>query len=180
MESTNYGIPQARERIYFVGIRKDLCINNFTFPEAICDKNDITKFLIEDREDFVLNSSAFATFLRYLNNKYNKGKYTLDELLDKYYLILDTRQSDLRLYHNKIPTLRTGRQGILYIKNKQIRKLSGYEALLLQGFSKEMAKKVQDSFPQTKILEWAGNAMTVNVMEEIGKNIMKYLNDKLN
>ena len=88
---------------------------------------------------------------------------------------MDTRQSDLRLYHNKIPTLRSGRQGILYVKNKEIRKLSGLEALLLQGFNREMAKKAQDNLAQTTILYQAGNAMTVNVMQEIGKSILEYL-----
>ncbi len=90
---------------------------------------------------------------------------------------MDTRQSDLRLYYNKIPTLRTGRQGILYIKNSQIRKISSLEALLLQGFDLDMAKKAKNTFTQTTILSQAGNAMTVNVMEEIGKCILDYLDD---
>jgi DNA (cytosine-5)-methyltransferase 1 len=175
LESTNYGIPQGRERIYFVGIRNDLYSKDFIFPNSIKNNTDLSKFLIDEKEDFILNASAFQTFLNYLNNKYNKDKYTLEALLKQEYLVLDTRQSDLRLYYNKIPTLRRGRQGILYIKNKQIRKLSGYEAMLLQGFNKSIAQKAQDNFPQTKILEWTGNAMTVNVIEEIGKNIMQYL-----
>jgi DNA (cytosine-5)-methyltransferase 1 len=89
--------------------------------------------------------------------------------------VLDSRQSDLRLYRNKIPTLRTGRQGIFYIKNGKIRKLSGAEALLLQGFDQEMAKTAQENFPQSRILAQAGNAMTVDVMQNIGKRIIDYL-----
>lgn len=132
-------------------------------------------FLVDSNKLFILSGSLYQTFLKYLENKYNKGKYNLNELVKQDYLILDTRQSDLRLYYNKIPTLRTGRQGILYIKNKQIRKLSGMEALLLQGFNMEMAQKAQDNFTQTSILAQAGNAMTVNVMQAIGKSILEYL-----
>ena len=110
-----------------------------------------------------------------MENKYNKGKYKIEELLRQDYLVIDTRQSDLRLYYNKIPTLRTGRQGILYVKNGTIRKLSGMEALLLQGFDIERAKQAQDNFPQSSILAQAGNAMTVNVMQEIGKSILEYI-----
>ena len=38
-----------------------------------------------------------------------------------------------------------------------------------------MAKKAQDNLAQTTILYQAGNAMTVNVMQEIGKSILEYL-----
>ena len=175
LESTSYGIPQARERIYFVGIRNDLFKKSFSFPEAINKKVALKDFLIEKDDRFVLGESSYETFLRYLENKYNKGKYDLNSLLEHNYLVLDTRQSDLRLYENKIPTLRTGRQGILYIKDRRIRKLSGLEALLLQGFDVKRAMLAQNNFPQTTILAQAGNAMTVNVMQAIGTNILKYL-----
>ncbi|NEW61463.1 hypothetical protein GSY74_09230 [Sulfurovum sp. bin170] len=82
------------------------------------------------------NLPAYQTFLKYLDNKYNKGKYNIDELLSKEYRVLDTRQSDLRIYEGKTPTLRRGRHGILYVRDGQFRKLSGYEALLLQKFPK--------------------------------------------
>jgi len=49
------------------------------------------------------------------------------------------------------------------------------EALLLQGFDIERAKQAQDNFPQSSILAQAGNAMTVNVIQEIGKSILEYL-----
>jgi len=175
IESTEFGIPQARERIYFVGIRNDLYKSEFLFPKKHTKGVDLKAFLIDEDGQFILSNSSYQTFLKYLDNKYNKGKYNLDYLLKQDYLVVDTRQSDLRLYYNKIPTLRTGRQGILYVKNGKIRKLSGMEALLLQGFDIERAKKAQDNFLQSSILAQAGNAMTVNVMQEIGKSILEYL-----
>ncbi len=174
-ESTEFGIPQARERVYFVGIRNDLYDKSFNFPEIQNYDTDLKDFLIDGDEKFILKDLSYNTFLKYLTNKYNKNKYNLDFLLKQNYLVIDTRQSDLRLYYNKIPTLRTGRQGILYIKNGKIRKLSGMEALLLQGFDIERAKMAQEKFTQTNILAQAGNCMTVNVMQAIGKNILDYL-----
>jgi DNA (cytosine-5)-methyltransferase 1 len=174
-ESTEFGIPQARERIYFVGIRNDLYRGEFYFPDNARKELNLKAFLIDEDEQFILSPSSYQTFLKYLDNKYNKGKYNIEDLLKQDYLVIDTRQSDLRLYYNKIPTLRTGRQGILYVKNSKIRKLSGMEALLLQGFDIERAKKAQDNFLQSSILAQAGNAMTVNVMQEIGKSILEYL-----
>ncbi len=175
LESVNFGIPQARERVYFVGIRNDIFNNDFSFPSELNKKADLKDFLIDNDSNFILKESSYKTFLKYLENKYNKGKYILNDLLDQDYLVLDTRQSDLRLYNNKIPTLRTGRQGIFYIKNQTIRKLSGLEALLLQGFDLDKAKLAQENFTQTSILAQAGNAMTVNVMQAIGNNILKYI-----
>ena len=162
LNSLDFGVAQMRERIYFVGIKKELQKLEFKWPkhkkhkelkEYLCDENSVL---------LPLNDSGFN---KYLNNKYNKGKYNLDEILQKDYLVLDTRQSDLRIYENKVPTLRTGRHGILYIKNKQLHKLSGYESLLLQGFPKNLAKKTKKAnINNNKLLSQAGNAMTANVI----------------
>jgi len=175
LSSEDFGIPQMRERVYFVGIRRDLYQGNFMFPTQGGAKKNLKDFLVDEKEVFVVSDSAYTTFLRFLENKYNYGRYHLEDLTNQEYLVLDTRQSDLRLYYDKIPTLRTGRQGVLYIKNRQLRKLSGLEALMLQGFDRKMAEKAQQHFSQTHILSQAGNAMTVNVMQAIGKNILEYL-----
>ena len=175
LESVNFGIPQARGRVYFVGIRNDIFNDNFFFPSKFNKIVDLKDFLIDNDSNFILKENSYQTFLKYLDNKYNKGKYMLNDLLCQDYLVLDARQSDLRLYKNKIPTLRTGRQGILYVKKQTIRKLSGLEALLLQGFDLHKAKLAQENFTQTTILSQAGNAMTVNVIQAIGNNILKYI-----
>ena len=175
LDSLHFGVSQSRERIYFVGIRHDIYHGEFEFPTAVENHKNIQDFLIDRDERFIITSNVYETFLRYLDNKYNKDKFILSDLLSENYLVLDTRQSDLRLYRGKIPTLRTGRQGIFYVKDGTIRKLSGLEALLLQGFDYELALKAQNHLPQSSILAEAGNAMTVNVMQSIGENILYYL-----
>jgi len=177
LNSIDYGVPQMRERIYFVGIRKDLISDDFQFffPERQSRK-DIQDYLIDTKElEFDEKKITYETFLRYLDNKYNKGQYEIDELLEQDYKVIDTRQSDLRIYHNKVPTLRTGRHGILYVKNKKFRKLSGYESLLLQGFPKELAKKVDGVIDEINLLKQTGNAMTVTTIEAIAKELFKTL-----
>lgn len=111
---------------------------------------------------------------KYLNNKYNQGQNNLTEILQTDYNVIDWRQSDFRLYLEKSPTLRTGRHGILYTKNGKLRKLSGYEALLLQGFPKEIAQKViEHKLPDSKVLSQAGNAMTVTVIQKLAAQLLK-------
>ena len=134
-------------------------------------------YLIDQDDNYIFDhqSKSATTLTRYLKNPYNKGQYRLDQLLHKNYLVLDTRQSDLRLYEKVIPTLRTGRHGILYTRNGVLRKLSGLESLLLQGVPIQIAKKAH-SVSQTKLLSQAGNAMTVDVVEALGKMLLQQVN----
>lgn len=177
LNSLDYGVPQMRERIYFVGIRKDLVPEDFkfNFPKKKSPSN-VKDYLIDDKElEFNDKKESYETFLRYLKNKYNHGRYDLKGFLKRDYLVIDTRQSDLRLYDNRVPTLRVGRHGILYVKNGKFRKLSGYESLLLQGFPKKLAKKVDGVIEEINLLKQAGNAMTVNVIEAITKELFDTL-----
>jgi len=179
LSSLHYGVPQMRERIYFVGIRKDLIGDSEKFEWPKQEKTPkIENYLIDDSElEFDEKKSAYETFLRFLNNKYNKGLFKIEELLKEDYLVLDTRQSDLRLYTNKVPTLRTGRHGILYVKKGKFRKLSGFESLLLQGFPKSLAEKVKGKIADIYLLSQAGNAMTVSSIQSIGNNLLKYVKE---
>ena len=178
LSSLHYGVPQMRERIYFVGIRKDLVKDNkhFEWPEPV-KTPEVRNYLIDDGElEFNEKKRSYETFLKFLDNKYNKGLFKVEKLLKEDYLVLDTRQSDLRLYRGKVPTLRTGRHGILYVRNGKFRKLSGYESLLLQGFPKKLAEKTKGKIADVYLLSQAGNAMTVNTIEAIGKNLLDYIN----
>ncbi len=175
LNSLNYGVPQMRERVYFIGIRKDLVHTNvrFSWPDEV-ETPDL-KWYLCDTENSELEFKNDTTFNRYLNNKYNAGKFDLNEILKKDYLILDTRQSDLRLYRDKVPTLRAGRHGILYVKDRKLRKLSGYESLLLQGFPSKLALRASESIAESRLLSQAGNAMTVSVISSIGSKMLEYI-----
>src|SRR6056297_335899 len=177
LNSEHHGVPQMGERIYIVGIREDLAEEDDLGFVDISDTPKLSEYLIDEDESFEFreDESSYKTFLRYLENKYNKGKYNLNDLLKRDYLVLDTRQSDLRLYKDKVPTLRTGRHGIFYVKNGKLRKLSGFESLLLQGFPKNIAWKAKGKINNSLLLPQAGNAMTVNVIERISSNLLEII-----
>ena len=179
--SLDYGVPQMRERIYFVGVRKDWIKDGipFEFPQPV-KKPELKDYLIDTAElEFNEKKRAYETFLRYLENKYNKGRFSIERLLKEEYLVIDTRQSDLRLYRGMVPTLRTGRHGILYVRDGKFRRLSGYESLLLQGFPKELAEKIKGKIEEVSLLSQAGNAMTVNVVEAIGGRFVDFMNKQI-
>ena len=69
LNSLDYGVPQMRERIYFVGIRNDKLKREFKWPEKIKTKSIKTFLCDEDTEILPVDNK---TFVKYLNNKYNK------------------------------------------------------------------------------------------------------------
>ena len=176
LNSMNYGVPQMRQRVYFVGIRKDLAIPNKNYVWDFQQKaKPIQEILVSENNE--ISETDLKYFIEYLNNKTNQGKISLNEILKKEYVVVDTRQSDLRLYYNRIPTLRSFRDGLYYVRNGKLRTLTGYEAMLIQGFSPEYAQKVKD-VKDRDLLRQTGNAMTVGVIESIGKSLISYLNSK--
>ncbi|MDO7253173.1 DNA (cytosine-5-)-methyltransferase [Helicobacter cappadocius] len=181
LNSCDFSLPQKRERVYFIGIRKDFN-QNFDFSKMqLKHKQNIPKiqdFLTPNEDNlFEKTLPSYETFLRYLHNKYNLNRFNLKKLLQEDFLILDTRQSDLRLYRNTTPTLRRDRQGILYVYQKKLYKLSAIEALKLQGFGTiENLKEKISPLKNTDILRQCGNAMSVNVIDTIAKQLLEQCN----
>lgn len=178
LTSLDYGVPQMRQRVYFVGIRKDIGtdINCFEWPIPV-EKPPLSNFLIDDH---VATPERLDILNYYLNNPTNNGKYSVDDIKEMEGKIIDTRMNDLRIYDGRCPTLRAQRDGVLYVKNHTIYQLTGYEALLLQGFPKEYADKVKTEVTDRHLLMQAGNAMTVNVIAAIGESIKRLINEEAN
>ena len=173
LSSIDYGVPQMRQRVYFVGFNKRLGvkIDNYEWPNPVT-KPSLDSYLIDNN---VASNERLEILNYYLNNPTNAGKYTVEELCSMEGKILDTRMNDLRIYDGKCPTLRSQRDGILYVRNHTIYQLTGYEALLLQGFPKEYADRVKDVVSDRHLLMQAGNAMTVNVITAIARQMIKTL-----
>ena len=172
LSSIDHGVPQMRQRVYFIGINKDLQkdITKFQWPDPV-PKPSLSRYLIDDKK---ASEERLEILEYYLNNPTNSGKYKISDLLKMEGMILDTRMNDLRIYEERCPTLRAQRDGILYVKNHEIYQLTGYEALLLQGFPIEYANKVKDEVSDRHLLMQAGNAMTVNVIHQLGNSLLKF------
>lgn len=175
LTSIEYGVPQMRQRVYFIGINKKISkdISLFEWPKTV-EKPSLKKYLIDNNK---ADEQRLEILHYYLNNPINKGKYTVSDLQKMEGKILDTRMSDLRIYEERCPTLRSQRDGILYVRDGEINQLTGYEALLLQGFPKEYADKVKETVSDRHLLMQAGNAMTVNVITALGNSIKDFLKE---
>ena len=98
---------------------------------------------------------------------------SLGEDFENQFCIVDRKQRNLRIYHNKVPTLCAGAHSVYSVKNNRLHKISGYEGLLLQGFPKEYAERAKaHGISNTALLTQVGNAMTVPVVEAVCKTLL--------
>lgn len=156
--SLEHGVPQMRQRVYFVGFDKRAGLSGKGFNWIVPEETPMLKdYLIDTNNE--ITEENLEKFRHYLKCPTNKGFYEPEDFICEEYLIIDTRMSDLRLYRGKVPTLRSQRDGIYYIRDHKIRTLTGYEALLLQGFPKEYADKVKNTVTDRHLLMQAENAV---------------------
>lgn len=176
LTSLDYGVPQMRQRVYFVGFRSDLSLDYTRFRWPVPQTPPpLSDYLIDDNP---ADEERLKILQYYLNNPTNAGKYSIDDICHMEGKIIDTRMNDLRIYTGKCPTLRSQRDGVLYVRNGTIYQLTGYEALLLQGFPRQYADKVKNIVSDRHLLMQAGNAMTVNVIAHLGESIINLFNEQ--
>ena len=75
VNAINFGVPQHRERVYIVGFRKDLNVNEFTYPTP----TDNTKRFIDIREEeavsakYYLSTQYIHTLIEHRRRHESKG-----------------------------------------------------------------------------------------------------------
>ena len=158
LNSRNFGIPQNRERVYMVGFRQDIDDGNFCFVQSTKKVKSLKGFL-ERRVDpkYTLSDHLLKTYIY----KINDGRPYVVTENSEYARTLNTS------YH-KIQRL-TGT--FVDVDGYRIRKLTPREIYNLQGFPKSHQQVVSD----TQAYKQSGNAVTVQVVESIGKQLLPYL-----
>lgn len=166
LNSCDYGnVPQNRERIYIVCVRKDLDIDKFEFPEKI----ELTKSIVDCLESGTLSEKFF----------YREGGYKFKELTEamtNYNTCYQWRRVYVRENKSGVcPTLTanmgTGGHNVPLIRVADgIRKLTPRECFNLQGFSESFVLPV--GMANSKLYKQAGNSVTVPVIKRIAEKIL--------
>ncbi|MDO5616578.1 MAG: DNA cytosine methyltransferase [Cruoricaptor ignavus] len=179
LNSSHFGLPQNRERIYIVGFHTSIKSDNFKFPtptneptclENILENNPARAKIIE-RDDIEI----------YRNYSVSGSLFSEMELLNKPIQIGKVNKGGQgeRIYHTlgHAITLSAYGGGVgaktgLYLVNGKIRKLSPRECARVQGFPDSFILNPSDSQSYKQF----GNSVSVNVLQHILIEIAKILN----
>lgn len=185
LNSANFGVPQARERIYIIAIRKDLAKDHkFSIPEKALDElgqpvasvsvEDILCATPEEIEKLKVKTPLHTLQIRDKSMlKVNPSKpLRIGEIDNK------GNSQGYRLYSPKAVgnTLTTSGGGIgsnkggpyYFEEEDYARKLSKKECLLLMGFPQTFTPHPRDN----ESYKQSGNSVVVDVIQEIVKNLI--------
>lgn len=170
LRSSDYGVPQARERLYMVAFRKDLNAQ-FKFPEKI-KTNKTVKDILEKRvsKEFEIHRSDM---------RFYKDQFEIKDIRQPTQIgTMNKGGQGERIYsiHSAAPTLSAHGGGAAaktgaYLVGSKVRKLTPKEALRLQGYPEEYQLDV----PKNIAYQLLGNSVSVPVIEAIAKQIASAL-----
>jgi len=163
LNSSDYGVPQQRKRIYMVGFRKDLFKKNkkeieFNFPEGLKDKVFINSYLEKNIKGYSISKKLQDGYLF----KKDDGRPIVVDKNSK--IQVKTLVSS---YH-KIQRL-TG----TFVKDGEtgLRLLTKNECKAIMGFPEDFIIPVS----RTQMYRQMGNSVVVPVIEAIASEILKTL-----
>lgn len=198
LDAKDYGIPQHRERVYTISIRKDLDGGNFKFPEKeplkialkdLLEKEVNEKYYLNDKQLLAIKNSTYISTQRRIQEKNWCDTLCARDFKDPKCVQvgnLDIKglESIKRVYSSEgiSPTLTTCGGGNTQVKIKDdnnIRKLVPLEYWRLMSFDDEDFYKVKKiGMSDSQLYKQAGNSIVVKVLEKIFLNLFEFKNKK--
>ena len=176
LNTSNFGLPQNRERIYIIAFNNTEFANrsyNFPSPKKITSLNDILENEPEDGRVITRDDIEFYKQYQPIMNMYGQI-----DLLNKPIQIGKVNKGGQgeRIYHHLGHSITlsaygggVGSKTGLYKINGQIRKLSPRECARLQGYPESFIfhKSVSEAHKQF------GNSVSINVLQYLTKEIIR-------
>lgn len=187
MNTQDFGIPQHRERVYVIGIRRDLQVKHFEWPLAFKERLTLKQLLGDPltSEKRNLREMTHDVDGLALSNTVRKNLTQFQEFLEKnpskHHLdfIVNTGGSKATWMQDNCPCLTASRckgkhgywwhQGQRFLKPKDFFLLQGvwpgaYKAGDVEEFQR---------FPQSVLGNMIGNAMSVCVVRRLARSIFQ-------
>lgn len=179
VNAMNFGVPQHRERVYIVGFRKDLNVNDFSYPEP----TDATKTFADIKEKdvvpskYYLSTQYIKTLIAHKERHAAKGNGFGYEIIPddgvsnaivvggmgrERNLVIDKRLKDFT------PTTRIKGE----VNHDGIRRMTPREWARLQGFPDNFIIGVADASAYKQF----GNSVAVPAIQATAAQILKSIN----
>ena len=190
LNAKDYGIPQNRERIILIAVKKELDNRKFCFPEPLKDVKTINDMLddcsdlFEGTDKTVIVDTAISPYVR------RNIERELDSVIHSekgiYRPNCTSGWNDNQIGIKYSPTLRASNPNTIVMqtintadgKKYYIKRLSPCEAYRFMGFDDVDYEKASAVCPKTAIYHQAGNSIVVDVVYWVLKelfNVMPYL-----
>lgn len=171
LRSCDFDVPQARERIFIISIRKDIDNGNFQMPIG-----KLTEKTLEDIIENKPRKQMKKSLSIYNNDKYFTKSYISDMNIKKLFDGVAEGYFKSGFTLNRIfsikgssPTLTTKNDAVYSEINGH---LTGRERFKLQGFNPDYVDiLIKNGISKGLIDKMSGNSITVNVLEEVFKNL---------
>ena len=175
LNAKDYGVPQNRERVFIVSIRKDID-KGFTFPTPIPLELRLKDLLEDEVDEKYYLSEKMLEKLTYNENvkdsdivkvaNLNKGGQKGDFISPKG-ISTSLTATDYKQPKQIVEPIKIDEMG-----NIRIRKLTPTECYKLQGFTAEDCKKASEAgVSNSQLYKQAGNSICVSVLEAIYKSL---------
>lgn len=175
LNAGDYGVPQNRERIYIVCLRKDLGVEGFDFPEPTYELVKLRDLLLSDEEtnQYVIHRKDMVIDERKLPNEDLLHEYPPRPI--RIGTINKGGQGD-RIYSDLGHAITLSAYGGgnasktgAYLINGRVRKLAPRECALLQGFPPDFIIPVSDA----QAWKQFGNSVPIKVLKHIINKVIK-------
>lgn len=172
LNAKDYGVPQNRERVFTVSIRKDI-YKGYFFPASIPLERKLKDVLENDvDEKYYLTEAQVASFKADSDNQIAKGYgFAFKPRSTETYATTISTRAGQRKTDNFIEVTTSDSQGAL--GGFRIRKLTPLECWRLMGFDDADFDKARGAgISDTQLYKQAGNSIAVGVLEEIFRNLL--------
>lgn len=183
MNAKNFGVPQNRERVFIVGFREDLKINDFKYPEP----TDTTKTFADVKEKngvpvrYYMSTQYLDTLRKHRARHESKGNgfgYEIieDDKISNAIVVggMGRERNLVRDHSLKDFTPETKIKG--EVNREGIRRMTPREWARLQGFPE---KYIIDKVADVHLYKQFGNSVAVPAIQATAQKIIDTLGDKL-
>ena len=183
LNAADYGIPQNRDRIFIVSIRRDLDDGSFVFPEKeelqikMCDLLEASvdeKYYLQDTKGYFIKNSfkneARGNGFRFCPHVAKSAEIAMtittksgSRMDDNFLVEIDSDMTKFK-FDSTNPNISPGDN----FENLRIRRITPKECFRLMGFDdRDVDILVENGISNTQLYKMAGNSIVVDVLERL-------------